>query len=40
MAAGGFSDKLLILTETMLEKLKKYKVDPERFAKISDTVSY
>jgi insulysin len=39
VAAGGFNDKLAVLTETMLDKLKKYKVDPERFAKISDTVS-
>jgi len=39
IAAGGFTDKLPVLTETMLDKLKKYKVDPERFAKISDQVS-
>jgi insulysin len=39
VAAGGFSDKLPVLTETMLDKLKKYKVDPERFAKISESVS-
>jgi hypothetical protein len=39
VAAGGFTDKLPVLTETMLEKLKNYKVDPERFAKISDQVS-
>lgn len=38
IAAGGFSDKLEVLTETMLQKLKDYKVDPERFAKLSDTV--
>jgi insulysin len=40
VAAGGFSDKLAVLTETMLEKLKTYKVDPERFAKLKETVSY
>jgi insulysin len=39
VAAGGFSDKLAVLTETMLEKLKTYKVDPERFAKLKETVS-
>jgi insulysin len=39
IAAGGFTDKLPVLTETMLDKLKKYEVDPERFAKISDQVS-
>lgn len=39
VAAGGFSDKLAVLTETMLEKLKNYKVDPERFAKLKETVS-
>jgi len=38
VAAGGFSDKLAVLTETMLEKLKNYKVDSERFAKIKETV--
>lgn len=40
VAGGGFSDKLAVLTETMLEKLKTYKVDPERFSKLKETVSY
>lgn len=40
VSAGGFSDKLAVLTETMLEKLKNYKVDPERFAKLKETVSF
>ncbi|GMK56588.1 hypothetical protein CspeluHIS016_0304280 [Cutaneotrichosporon spelunceum] len=31
---GGFSDKLPLLTETMLNKLMNFKVDPDRFDKL------
>ncbi|WVQ66403.1 uncharacterized protein L199_004583 [Kwoniella botswanensis] len=34
ISAGGFSDKLAVLTETMLKKLKEFKVDEGRFREI------
>ncbi|WWC73601.1 uncharacterized protein I206_107573 [Kwoniella pini CBS 10737] len=34
ISAGGFSDKLAVLTETMLKKLKEYKVDEGRFKEV------
>jgi insulysin len=39
ISAGGFSDKLAVLTETMLKKLVTFEVDEDRFAKIVDQVS-
>ena len=36
MSAGGFSDKLAVLTETMLSKMMKLEIDEDRFAKIVD----
>ena len=38
ISAGGFSDKLAVLTETMLDKLMRLDIDEERFAKIVDQV--
>lgn len=38
ISAGGFSDKLAVLTETMLKKLVAFEVDEDRFAKIVDQV--
>nr|XP_019043437.1 insulysin [Kwoniella bestiolae CBS 10118]OCF22367.1 insulysin [Kwoniella bestiolae CBS 10118] len=34
ISAGGFSDKLAVLTETMLKKFKEFKVDEGRFREI------
>ncbi|KLT45842.1 hypothetical protein CC85DRAFT_239827 [Cutaneotrichosporon oleaginosum] len=34
LLVGGFSDKLPLLTETMMTKLRNFKVDPDRFDKI------
>ncbi|WVF68403.1 hypothetical protein IAT40_003168 [Kwoniella sp. CBS 6097] len=36
ISAGGFSDKLAVLTETMLKKLVEYKVDEGRFKEIAE----
>ncbi|WRT69793.1 uncharacterized protein IL334_006784 [Kwoniella shivajii] len=34
ISAGGFSDKLAVLTETMLQKFKNFKVDEGRFKEV------
>jgi insulysin len=39
ISAGGFSDKLAVLTETMLNKLMAFDIDESRFEKITDSVS-
>lgn len=38
IGAGGFSDKLAVLVETMLQRLVEFKVDEARFAGIADDV--
>lgn len=38
VAAGGFSDKLAVLLQTMLERFASFKVDPKRFPEIVDDV--
>ena len=38
VAAGGFSDKLAVLLEIMLDRLNDFKVDPTRYASIVDEV--
>lgn len=39
ISAGGFSDKLAVLTEKMLEKFVNYKVDEARFQEVAEAVS-
>ncbi|TYJ55081.1 hypothetical protein B9479_004218 [Cryptococcus floricola] len=36
ISAGGFSDKLAVLTETMLDKFVNFQVDPKRFEEIQE----
>jgi len=38
ISASGFSDKLSVLTETMLQKLMEFNIDEERFEKIKDSI--
>ena len=39
IGAGGFSDKLAVLLQAMLERFVAFKVDPGRFADVVDDVS-
>ena len=39
IGAGGFSDKLAVLTETMLQRLMRFEVDEGRFEGVVDKAS-
>ena len=38
VAAAGFSDKLAVLTETMLKRLMRFEINEERFTDVVDEV--